>query len=169
VTFTKATAVADLAQSAVEADLASPAFLAGVARGWWRLVSYEHPALVIAVKATEPDFSETEYHFRYELNQFPTLAPTAKIWDPVASVVLPPEKRPKGNPRVEKAFQSWGDDTVYRAWERVALAHSNWATAHPHAAWKPSMTLTNTLEDLHALLDGNARKAPTLEPAATCG
>jgi len=159
----------DLERTAVEADLRSAEFLAGVARGWWRLILYEHPILVFAVKATEPDFTITEYFFRYEVDQFPTVAPKARIWDHANNCPLAIAKRPQGNPRVEKAFQNWGDDSVYRAWERAALAHSNWATVHPHAAWKPSMTLTNTLEDLYALLDGNARKAPALESAATCG
>jgi len=37
---------------------------------------------------------------------------------------LPVDRRPKGGGRVQKTFQQWGDDTVYRPWDRMTGPHN---------------------------------------------
>ena len=157
--------MSDLAEAAVKADLASGNFTAGVVRGSWKLLSYEFPFFVIAVSATEPDQTLSEYAFQYKGDDFPTKAPMVQIWDVQNNCVLPLAKRPKGNARVVKAFQHWQHDTVYRPWERMSLDHGDWRTMYEHQAWRLTMTLTYTVEDLYALLNGNARKAALLAAA----
>jgi hypothetical protein len=141
---------------AVEADLASAAFRAGVQRKQWRQLSYAFPLLFIAVTAVEPDGSLCEYDFRFELSGFPAVAPEVTIWDPKSKSSLDPGKRPTGSPRVVEAFKRWGNDTVYRPWDRLGGAHNNWSITHPSMTWNPSLHLTFILEDLHGLLTSNS-------------
>lgn len=141
--------------AAVAADLASASFLAGVVRGNWRRVRYDFPILTIAVAAVEPDGSCSEYAFRFELTGFRAVAPEARIWDLAADRLLPADRRPKGSPRVVEAFKCWGNETVYRPWDRCAGAHSDWAQRFPALRWHPKRDLTFVLEDLSGLLTSN--------------
>jgi hypothetical protein len=144
----------------VEADLTSAAFRAGVSRGFWREVSYAFPVLVIGVAAVEPDGASSEYCFRFELTGFPATAPQVTIWDPDSNSALDPLNRPKGTARVTEAFKQWGNDTVYRPWDRQGGLHNNWSNTHPSLAWNPLRHLTFILEDLHGLLTSNALAQP---------
>jgi hypothetical protein len=155
------------AKTAADADLASARFRAGVVRKLWRKVSYDFPVLTIAVTAVEPDGSASEYFFRFELSDFPGVAPAVQIWDCEKNALLAENRRPKGSKRVVEAFKNWGPnkDTVYRPWERTSGAHNNWAQSHPELAWHSKRDLTFILEDLHGLLTSNAA-ARSSRPAA---
>ena len=147
-------------EMAVDADLASAAFRAGVFRGFWRQLSYPFPLLYVAVTAVEPDGTSSEYSFRFELTNFPATAPRVTIWDMETAAPLAPPLRPKGTQRVNEAFKQWGSDTVYRPWDREGGLHNNWSTTHPALAWNPSRHLTFILEDLHGLLTSNTLAQP---------
>jgi hypothetical protein len=149
------------AEQAVRADLTSARFRVGVKRGHWRQVSYTFPVLLVAVAAIEPDGSSSEYSFRFELTGFPGTAPEVRIWDRTTNALLLTNKRPTGSNRVVEAFKSWGNETVYRPWDRHGGAHNNWATTHPGLAWNPKRDLTFILEDLHGLLTSNAAAGST--------
>lgn len=146
----------DMAKEAVAADLAATRFRAGVKRGFWRQVFYEFPVLILAVAAVEPNGDSSEYSFHLELTDFPGQAPEVRIWDHAGNAALPKEKRPRGSDRITKAFQVWGDDTVYRPWDRQSAAHNNFARDFPDLAWHPKRDLTFILEDLYGLLTSNA-------------
>lgn len=146
----------ELARNAVDADLASARFRAGVMRGHWRQASYDFPILIVAVAAVEPDGKPGEYFFRFELTGFPGALPEVKIWDVEANALLAKDKRPKGSGRILKAFQSWGSESVYRPWDRHAAGHNNFASTYPDLAWHPKRDLTFILEDIHGLLTSNA-------------
>lgn len=144
-------------EAAVDSDLASARFRAGLARSSWRVASYDFPTLIVAVAAVDPDGKSSEYAFKFELTGFPAAAPQAMIWDLEANVVLQVSRRPKGSPRIVMAFQSWGPpDTVYRPWERTSGAHGDWAQKYPDLAWHPKRDLVFALEDLHGILTSNA-------------
>ena len=143
------------AQKTVDADLSSPRFQVGVARGRWRKIAYEFPILIMAVAAIEPDGNSSEFFFRFELTGFPGKPPEVHIWDFEANAVLAESKRPKGSNRVTQAFKSWGNNSVYRPWDRNGREHNNWAMTHPDLAWHPKRDLAFILEDLHALLVSN--------------
>ena len=149
--------IEDPAEQRVAAELLGPQFLGGIEKGRWRLVSQAFPTLDIAVSATEPDGTRKEYVFRFELTNFPAQAPMVRIWDPDAGTPLANNKRPKGNARVERAFQHWGDDTVYRPWERRTGPHNSNAVHLPHLAWRSDRDLLFILEDLYGILNLNAR------------
>lgn len=146
----------ELAQQTVMKDLESSAFQSGVMRGNWKVHSFQFPKLVIGVLGTEPDGSRKMYYVRYLLDEFPTKPPHVQIWNIETDQVLAHDQRPKGNAKVVLAFQPWSDDTVYRPWERMALAHNDWVHKYASEAWHPGMTLTFTVEDLHGILNANA-------------
>ena len=134
-------------------------------RGQWRKLSFTFPILIVAVAATEPSGSSSEYFFRFELTGFPGAAPEVRIWDPSTNNLLALDKRPKGSTRVAEAFKAWGGGTVYRPWDRLAGAHGNWSTAYPTLAWNPKRELTFVLEDLLGLLTSNSAAHRVMESA----
>lgn len=146
------------AEDAVEDDLTSPRFKAGVVRKQWRVISFAFPMLIVSVAAVEPDGKASEYAFRFELTGFPGAQPEALIWDTRASTRLALSDRPKGSSRVVSAFQDWGSQGIYRPWERSAAPHNNFARDFPDLAWHPKRDLAFIMEDLHGLLTSNASK-----------
>ena len=141
----------------VAADLRHPAFASGCADGRWRVVLYEFPTLDFAVRATEPDGTASEYGFRADLSNYPAQAPLVRIWDHAQNAPLADDRRPRGGRRVLQAFKHWGADTVYRPWDRQTGPHNNNTVAYPHLAWNPERRLDFVLEDLHGILNSNAR------------
>lgn len=147
----------DLSELRVEQDLASAAVRAGERSGLWRVVQRAHPRILFEVAATEPDSRLGWYRFMAELSGFPGQAPHVRIWDTRADAPLAQHLRPRGGPRVSTAFQLWSADTVYRPWERMAATHNNFRLAHPQLAWHAGRTLAFIFEDLHGILNLNAR------------
>jgi hypothetical protein len=80
-----------------------------------------------------------------------------RIWDLERNVPLAVERRPKGNQRISITFQQWGDDTVYRPWDRMTGSHNNNAVNLPHLAWRLDRRLLFIFEDLYGILNLNAR------------
>jgi hypothetical protein len=144
-------------QRQVESDLDEINFRAGVLTGRWRVIALEFPCLDFAIAGTERDGSQREYGFRADLSNFPSQAPMVQIWDFEKRQALDPAHRPKGNRRIEVTFQRWGSDTVYRPWERMTGPHNSNAVNFPHLAWRPDRRLSFIFEDLHGILNSNAR------------
>lgn len=141
----------------VAEELGSADFLAGVEKRRWRIIRHAFPLLDIGITSTEPDGTLSEYVMRFELTNYPAQAPMVRIWDVDSDGPLPRERRPEGNSRVALAFQHWGDDTVYRPWDRQTGPHNSNAANLPHLSWRPDRDLKFVLEDLHGILNLNAR------------
>ncbi len=141
----------------VAADLKEGDFVSGCDAGRWRIISQEFPILDFAISATEPDGTDSEYGFRAELSNYPGQAPMVRIWDHEQNAPLAVDRRPKGGARVRKSFQFWDSDTVYRPWDRMTGPHSNNTAMVPHLAWHPERRLVFIFEDLHGILNSNAR------------
>jgi hypothetical protein len=120
-------------------------------------VSRVFPRLVVDISATEPEGTASVYRFNIELAGYPAAAPHVTIWDRQKDEPLPPTARPRGGQRVQTAFQAWAADTVYRPWERSAATHGNFHSLFPQLAWHPKRTLAFILEDMHGILNLNAR------------
>jgi hypothetical protein len=148
--------IVDPSSARVAADLEEGNFLSGRDTGRWRIVSYRFPRLDFAISATETDGKPSEYGFRAELSNYPAQAPLVRIWDHGSNTPLTVDRRPKGGGRVQKTFQKWGDDTVYRPWDRMTGPHNGNATAFPHLAWRSDRRLSFIFEDLHGILNSNA-------------
>ncbi|PDT01411.1 hypothetical protein CO666_25265 [Rhizobium chutanense] len=152
--------IADPSAARVAADLQEVAFLSGCDAGRWRIIVFSFPKLDFAITATEPDGRTSEYGFRAELTNYPAVAPQVQIWDHARNCPLSPTMRPKGGPRVQKTFQHWGSDTVYRPWDRMTGPHGDNAGMFPHLAWRPDRHLSFVFEDLYGILNSNARAQP---------
>lgn len=152
--------IPDPGAAQVAADLEEPNFQAGVAAGRWRIISFAFPILNFAISATELDGKTNEYGFQAELTNLPAQAPKVRIWDHALNAPLAVDKRPKGGPRLVKTFQYWGSDTVYRPWDRETGPHNNNAGVFPHLAWRSDRRLAFIFEDLHGILNSNARAQP---------
>ena len=142
-------------ERAVQADLGSPRFRAGVDAGKWRLVSLEWPVGVFVVAAAERDNSPSEYALRVDLTGYPQQAPTATPWDLDRGTALSAECRPKGE-RVGHVFRcDWSNGhALYAPWDRTALhSHTDWATRHSTYAWHPGRDVTFFLTCVHDLLN----------------
>lgn len=157
--------ILDPSEARVAADLASADFQSGVVAGHWRVISFAYPILDFVVLATEPDGSASEYGFQAELTNYPAVAPKVQIWNHERNCILAAESRPKGGPKVQGAFKHWGDDTVYRPWDRQTGPHCSNTGELPHLAWYPTRTLTFIFEDLYGLLNSNARALRISEAA----
>lgn len=149
--------IADPSAARVDDDLTDGDFLSGRDARRWRIISYKFPILDFVISATEPDGSMAEYGFRADLSNYPAQAPMVRIWDHQANAPLARDRRPKGGPRVQTSFQQWASDTVYRPWDRMTGPHGNNGSNFPHLAWHPDRRLVFVFEDLHGLLNGNAR------------
>ena len=147
----------DPAEARVRADLDDPGFIAGVLAGRWRIHAFVFPRLDFYIEATEPDGRTVAYGFRGDVTNFPATNPMVRIWDLEANTPLSAPLRPKGNQRVAITFQQWGDDTVYRPWDRMTGPHNNNAANLPHLAWRSDRRLQIIFEDLHGILNLNAR------------
>ena len=148
--------ITDPSIARVTADLIDGGFVSGCAAGRWRVISNQFPVLDFAISATEPDGTPSEYGFRAELSNYPGQAPMVQIWDHEHNTPLPVDRRPQGGERVRKTFQHWGEDTVYRPWDRKTGPHGNNALMFPHLAWYPERRLTFIFEDLYGILNSNA-------------
>ena len=62
----------------VAADLKEADFVRGCDEGRWRVVSFEFPTLDLAVSATEPNGTASEYGFRADLSNYAAQAPLAR-------------------------------------------------------------------------------------------
>ena len=149
--------ITDPGVARVAVDLEGGDFLSGRDAGRWRIISNDFPILDFAISATEPDGTSNEYGFRANLSDFPAQAPMVRIWDHEQNAPLPTERRPRGGPRVKKTFQQWGHDTVYRPWDRKTAPHDANAATSTHLAWHPDRRLVFIFEDLHGILNSNAR------------
>ncbi len=149
--------ITDPSIARIAADLKEGDFVSGCDAGRWRIISNEFPVLDFVISAIEPDGTASEYGFRADLSNYPAQAPMVRIWDHERNVPLPREQRPKGGARIKKTFQHWGKDTVYRPWDRMTGPHNNNAVSFPHLAWNPERRLIFIFEDLHGILNSNAR------------
>jgi hypothetical protein len=149
--------ISDPAAARVEEDLKEGNCVSGLQAGRWRIIAFTFPRLDFAVTATEPDGTVREYGFKADLTNFPATAPRVQIWNHATDTAVAQDQRPKGNPQVEKAFQWWQEDTVYRSWDRMTGPHNNNAANQPHLAWHPNRRLSFIFRDIHGILNLNAR------------
>jgi hypothetical protein len=137
------------------AHLASGPFQSGVDRGRWHFVSLNWPHAVMNVAAAPRESAPSEYGFRFTVDNYPTTAPSARLWDVAANQPLAHARRPWGTGRVALAFRTdWkGDTCLYLPCDREALpGHDTWRSQHPGLIWTPSSDITLYLWVLHDLL-----------------
>lgn len=134
----------DSGQSLLEVHLQSGRFLAGVAKGRWRLVEYRWPVVIVEVTARDGRL----FTLRIDCTGYPDLAPTGTLWDVDANRQLPAEFWPRGG-RVSLVFNpSWkGGAALYLPCDRQSIeGHANWLSEHSWLIWNPSKGLLQYLQ-----------------------
>jgi hypothetical protein len=140
-------------QKLLQRDLNSPRVLAGIRRGKWRIVRCDFPDLIVQVNVSVALGPDVAFMFHCLCDDYPGIAPYVEIWDDVA------RQRPSGlsivSPGVQDAFKDWGkfpSGGIYRAWQRAAADHGNWAMLRPDEAWNRNRTIVFVLERLYELV-----------------
>jgi hypothetical protein len=138
-------------EKALRSDVESGRFLAGEARGRWRLISIEWPCAQIGVTAKD----EQEFVLRFDCAGYPQNPPTARLWDTARNVPLPLGGWPKGGGRVAAVFNpNWKSGVaLYLPCDRTAIeGHDNWRHEHPAKIWNPAKGIAQYVEIVHELL-----------------
>ncbi len=131
-------------------------FQSGVDRGRWKLTSVNWPHSVISVSAAERAGAPSEYSFRFELTNYPAIAPTAQPWNVAGNGPLHRASWPGGRGRIQHAFNpDWkGASCLYLPCDRGAIeGHDPWRVQHPQMIWNPKGDITQYLRIIHDLLD----------------
>ena len=137
-------------------------FQSGIDQGMWGIQDYdpEYPAwpiVLIWIQATAKLGCPDKYFFRFDLNGYPSIAPTACPWDATTNVRLDNSMWPKGSQFVSKTFNfSWKPDALYAPCDRVAMpGHEPWQTEFPELWWQSSFKINAYLNFLHRLLNSS--------------
>ena len=139
-------------QQALEQHLRSGRFLAGAAKGRWQLVKLDWPLAFIEVLARDG----RRFALRFDCAGYPTLAPTATLWDMTHLRQLEASRWPRGG-RVSQVFNpGWKAGTIYLPCDRVSFeGHSNWLSEHPSLIWNAERGLLQYIEAVCEILQSN--------------
>jgi hypothetical protein len=139
-------------ESAFRAHVASGAFLLGVSSGRWRLVSVTWPYAVFGVRAADG----AEFGLRFECQDYPRTAPTARPWDIDRDAPLACDRWPKGTTRIPMAFNpGWKNGScLYLPCDRQSIdGHANWYQEHPSLIWDAAVGVVHYLRIVCDLLN----------------
>ena len=134
----------------LEAHLASGRFLAGAAKGRWKLLSAPWPIAFVEVGARDG----RRFVLRFDCTGYPDTAPSATLWDLVGQRQLPAALWPRGG-RVSQVFNpGWKNGAaLYIPCDRESIqGHSNWLSEHPWLVWNPSRGLLQYVEAIYEVL-----------------
>lgn len=142
-------------ERAFREHLAGGAFLLGVANGQWRLERLIWPIADIAVTAAVRPNAPHEFLFRFDVTDYPSQAPTARLWDGATDGPLAVRSWPTGEIRFTKVFRSdWKEGScLYLPCDRISMqGHSDWPARYPMQWWTPKHQITNYLRIVSELL-----------------
>lgn len=151
------------AQQTLEAHLHSVRFLTGVEEGRWSVLLLTWPHLYVRVVGRDPESGRTYGHdFHLQCDGYPEPGPFVERWtyaDEAAHGKRPPAPS-EGAPGFVDAMKDWGDvparSGIYRAWQRDAAGHNEWARKRPDEAWHRRRELSYIMEQLYALVSEQA-------------
>lgn len=141
--------------------IADPSFQLGVEQSKWGILNNsderpEWPFVLIWIAAAERNKAADRYYFKFDLGNYPAVAPNIGLWKPETNTSLPALERPKGSGNVSMIFRSnWLDGShLYAPYERTALqTHPDWPSAYPDLMWKPTDKIHKIVNDLHINLN----------------
>jgi hypothetical protein len=150
-------------QMTLAAHIRSSAFQAGVEEGRWAVLHDAFPFLVVRVTGQDlTGQTSVSMEFQLQCDSFPIVAPFVQRWN-LATASRPAPLLPgAGPPGVVDALKEWNVSPaipyggIYRAWQRHAAVHNNWAALRPDEAWRRDRHLTFIMEKLYALVSEQA-------------
>ncbi|MGB8356673.1 MAG: hypothetical protein WCD79_22435 [Chthoniobacteraceae bacterium] len=147
-------------EALLRAHLEEAAFRSGIDRGRWDWPtgepSIEWPHCILWVQSETRFAASGRVNLRFNLDGYPTQAPTAQPWDVEKNQRLANDKWPKGPGNVSKVFNhGWNNGpALYAPCDRMAMVgHDPWKTAHEYWWWTPDKTITHYLEFVHRCLN----------------
>lgn len=139
--------------------LESVNFQLGEASGYWKLASSldNWPSVDVWIKCSTSYVESGRLTLRFDLQGYPSKAPTAVPWDTDAQAQLKHSEWPSGRSKVDAVFKhAWnGGQSLYAPCDRLAQqGHQPWATQHKKWWWTPDKEITTYLSFVHQLLEG---------------
>lgn len=156
------------AQRLLEADLARPEFLIGMAKGNWELAAPVNeatwPAVFTWVRAAPRAKGPARFLVRWDVSGYGEQRSTGAFWDETKQAYLEPGAWPKGLPGsvVEGVFKVAGwaapGKGFYHPFDRQAWAghEAKWEKENPQYLWTKDNVLTDFIALLHRWLNCEA-------------
>jgi len=148
------------------AHVEGAAFLSGADAGKWGLsgaaAEIVWPNALLWVAADTSLVSGGKVFLRFTLDNYPTSAPTACLWDPAKNARLAAELFPRLTGKFARVFRTdWnGGNSLYAPCDRMAMAgHEQWKQAHPYWWWTPEFTIVKYLSFVHHCLNPHRYEA----------
>jgi hypothetical protein len=143
----------------LDAHLRTAAFLTGVDEGRWAVQETAFPDIYVWVQGRDPETGATEKHdFHLKCDNYPEVGPFVERWD-YTRRCRPPAPS-EGSPGFLDAMKDWNEGNahggIYRAWQRLASAHSEWAKKRPDQSWHRGREISSIMEELYALVSEQA-------------
>jgi hypothetical protein len=145
------------AKKTLEAELNTIRFLSGTAEGRWETLLWAWPHLYVRVTGRDFESNRVFCHdFHLECGGYPDPGPYIERWAFVDdnSHGNRPAAPALGAPGFVDAMK-W-DEGIYRAWNRPAAIHNNWAQKRPDEAWRRDRNIVFIMENLYALVSEQA-------------
>jgi len=152
------------AQRTLEAQLDSVRMVVGIEAGRWAVLKVCWPDLYIRVTGRDLETGRTFSHdFHLECQGYPDPGPFVERWAFVEDKECGsrPPAPTVGSPGFIDALKDWNPTPsmhggIYRAWQRHAASHGNWAEKRPEQAWHRNRDIVFILEHLYALVSEQA-------------
>lgn len=142
--------------------LRSARFRSGVEEGRWAILHYAFPILIVRVVGQDFEGQTTAtMAFQLICDGFPAKTPFVQHWDMACAHRPAPPADDAAPPGVVDALKTWSDipnsyGGIYRAWQRHAANHGNWAQKRPDESWHRQRHLTFIMEKLYGLCSEQA-------------
>ncbi len=144
----------------VEAQLSSVRFVSAIERGRWSVLLMDWPSVYVRVTAADIDTGKTFSHdFRVQCDGFPEPGPFVERWSFAEDDThgLRPPRSLEGAPGYIDAMKDWAETPgvhggIYRAWQRIAANHGDWAAKRPDLAWNRMRNINFIMEQLHEIV-----------------
>jgi hypothetical protein len=146
-------------ESLFRSHLTEAPFVSGVDAEKWGLVegSISWPNATMWVSSSKKILPAGRIFLRFDLEGYPSAAPTSFPWDEAKMVKLDTALFPKvdGKFKLVFRFQDWqGGNALYAPCDRIAMSgHEGWKTQFPRWWWQPTFTITKYLEFVHMVLN----------------
>jgi hypothetical protein len=137
---------------------------AGIEAGRWAVLKFAWPDLYVRVTGRDLESGRTFSHdFHLECEGYPDPGPFVERWAfaEQAGNGCRSAHPAEGSPGFVDALKDWSPGGsqhggIYRAWQRHAASHSNWAQKRPEEAWHRNRDIVFIMEHLYALVSEQA-------------
>lgn len=141
-----------------DAHLQSARFISGIEKGRWQQLKTDFPHLYVRVVGKDPETGTTAIQdFHLVCDGYPLPGPFVERWNYESASRPPPPLQTECSPGFFDALKDWHEVAgvhggIYRAWQRYAATHNDWANKRPDEAWNRERELTFIMEKLYDLV-----------------